>query len=247
MAGAEVYCTSVTEQWATIAISGPDSRKLSAELAEGIDVGPEAFAHMSMREAARRAGVFGISFTGGFPGFEIQVPASYGLVVWEVRIEAGAKYGITPFGTEAMHVLRAEKGYIIAGRPLDGMVTPHDLGMDWIVAQKKADFIARSLARADVQKPGQQLVGLLPELANELLEEGAQIVADPHQSIPMAMIGHVTSSYVSPNLGRSFALAPIRTARAHGRAAVRADARSHRRRDGDRAGVPRQGGDRLRA
>ena len=214
----EVYCTSVTEQWATIAVSGPDSRKLLAELAEGIDLAPAAFPHMSMREGRVRgvpARVFRISFTGEL-GFEIQVPASYGLAVWEACIEAGAKYGITPFGTEAMHVLRAEKGYIITGQDTDGTVTPHDLGMDWIVAQQKPDFIGkRSLARADIQKPGRkQLVGLLPEPANELLEEGAQIVADPHQSIPMTMIGHVTSSYMSPNLGRSFALALVKDGRA---------------------------------
>ena len=111
----------------------------------------------------------------------------------------------------------AEKGYIIAGQDTDGTVTPHDLGMDWIVAQKKPDFIGKRRLLAPMSAPGRkQLVGLLPELANELLEEGAQIVADPHQSIPMAMIGHVTSSYVSPNLGRSFALALIRTRAASG-------------------------------
>jgi sarcosine oxidase subunit alpha len=214
----KVYCTSVTEQWATIAISGPDSRRLLAELAEGIDVAPDSFPHMSMREGNVRgvpARVFRISFTGEL-GFEIQVPASYGLPVWEACIEAGAKYGITPFGTEAMHVLRAEKGYIIAGQDTDGTVTPYDLGMDWIVSPKKPDFIGkRSLRRADIQKPGRkQLVGLLPDLASELLEEGAQIVADPHQPIPMAMIGHVTSSYLSPNLGRSFALALVQDGRA---------------------------------
>jgi sarcosine oxidase subunit alpha len=214
----EVYCTSVTEQWATVALSGPDSRRLLAELAEGIDLAPDAFPHMSERQGSVRgvpARVFRISFTGEL-GFEIQVPASYGLEVWEACIEAGAKYGITPFGTETMHVLRAEKGYIITGQDTDGTVTPHDLGMDWIVALQKADFIGkRSLTRAEIQKPGRkQLVGLFPELASELLEEGAQIVADPHQPIPMTMIGHVTSSYISPNLGRSFALALVRDGRA---------------------------------
>jgi sarcosine oxidase subunit alpha len=115
-----------------------------------------------------------------------------------------------------MHVLRAEKGYIVAGQDTDGTVTPHDLGMDWIVAQKKPDFIGkRSLRRADIQKPGRkQLVGLLPDLASELLEEGAQIVADPHQPIPMTMIGHVTSSYLTPTLGRTFALALVQDGRA---------------------------------
>ena len=214
----KVYCTSVTEQWATIAISGPDSRQLLAELVEDIDVAAETFPHMSMREArvcGVPARVFRISFTGEL-GFELQVPASYGLPVWEACIQAGAKYAITPFGTEAMHVLRAEKGYIIAGQDTDGTVTPYDLGMDWIVSQKKPDFIGkRSLARADTQKAGRkQLVGLLPDQLSELLEEGAQIVADPHQRIPMTMIGHVTSSYMSPNLGRSFALGLVRDGRA---------------------------------
>jgi sarcosine oxidase, subunit alpha len=215
----KVYCTSVTEQWATIAISGPDSRKLLAELVDDVDFGPAVFPHMSMREGRVRgvpARVFRISFTGEL-GFELQVPASYGLPVWEACIEAGGRYRITPFGTEAMHVLRAEKGYIIAGQDTDGTVTPPDLGMDWIVSQKKPDFIGkRSLGRADMRRPGRkQLVGLLPELASELLEEGAQIVADPHQRIPMTMIGHVTSSYRSPHLGRSFALGLVKDGHAH--------------------------------
>jgi sarcosine oxidase subunit alpha len=129
---------------------------------------------------------------------------------------AGAKYGITPYGTEAMHVLRAEKGYIIAGQETDGTVTPDDLGMAWAVARQKPDFIGkRSLARADMQAPGRkQLVGLLPDDPGTVLEEGAQIVADPAEAVPMTMIGHVTSSYMSPNLGRSFALALVRDGQA---------------------------------
>jgi sarcosine oxidase subunit alpha len=144
------------------------------------------------------------------------VPASQGLALWEACIEAGAKYGIAPYGTETMHLLRAEKGYIITGQDTDGTVTPHDLGMGWTVADAKPDFIGkRSLGRADIRKAGRkQLVGLLPDPAGELLEEGAQIVADPHQAIPMTMIGHVTSSYASPNLGRAFALALVREGRA---------------------------------
>jgi sarcosine oxidase subunit alpha len=214
----KVYCTSVTEQWATIAVSGPDSRRLVAELAPEVDVGPDALPHMSLREGrvcGVPARIFRISFTGEL-GFELQVPAGYGLPVWEACMEAGARYAITPYGTEAMHVLRAEKGYIIAGQDTDGTVTPYDLGMDWIVAPRKPDFIGkRSLARADMQRPGRkQLVGLLPEPAGEILEEGAQIVADPHQTVPMTMIGHVTSSYQSPNLGRAFALALVKDGRA---------------------------------
>jgi sarcosine oxidase subunit alpha len=112
-------------------------------------------------------------------------------------------------------VLRAEKGYIIAGQDTDGTVTPQDLGMEWIVSKQKPDFLGRrSLARADIARDGRrQLVGLLPDDPGALLEEGAQIVAEPGGEIPMAMIGHVTSSYRSPNLGRTFALAMVRRGR----------------------------------
>jgi sarcosine oxidase, subunit alpha len=214
----QVFCTSVTEQWATVGLCGPSCRALIAELAPTIDFAPEAFPHMSVREAdvaGVPARVFRISFTGEL-GYEIQVPAGFGLPLWERCMALGARHGITPYGTEAMHVLRAEKGYIITGQETDGTVTPADLGMDWIVSKQKPDFIGqRSLARADIQRPGRkQLVGLLAEPADALLEEGAQIVDDPHQAPPMAMIGHVTSSYHSPNVGRTFALALVADGRA---------------------------------
>jgi sarcosine oxidase, subunit alpha len=214
----KAFCTSVTEQWATVSISGPKCRKLLAELVPDLDLERERFPHMSVREASvlgAPARVFRISFTGEL-GYEIQVPASFGLSLWEAVMAAGAEYDITPYGTEAMHVLRAEKGYIIAGQDTDGTMTPFDLGMDWIVSGRKPDFIGkRSLARADVERGDRkQLVGLLTEDPHEVLEEGAQLVADPGEQVPMAMLGHVTSSYMSPNLGRSFALAVIREGRA---------------------------------
>ncbi|MGH6917626.1 MAG: glycine cleavage T C-terminal barrel domain-containing protein, partial [Geminicoccaceae bacterium] len=213
----QVFCTSVTEQWATISLSGPDCRKLLAELAPDVDLDPAAFPHMSMcagHVQGVTARIFRISFTGEL-GYEVQVPASYGLPLWEHCMAAGEKYKITPYGTEAMHVLRAEKGYIIAGQDTDGTVTPHDLGMEWIVSNQKPDFLGkRSLARADVARDDRkQLVGLLPDDPRELLEEGAQIVAEPGEKIPAVMIGHVTSSYRSPNLGRSFALAMVKRGR----------------------------------
>jgi sarcosine oxidase subunit alpha len=213
-----VFCTSVTEQWATVSISGPNARQLLAELAPDLDLDRERFPHMSVREAdvlGAPARVFRISFTGEL-GYEIQVPASFGLPLWEAVLAAGAKHDITPYGTEAMHVLRAEKGYIIAGQDTDGTITPFDLGMDWIVSGRKPDFIGkRSLARADVERTDRkQLVGLLTDDPHEVLEEGAQLVADPGEPVPVTMLGHVTSSYMSPNLGRSFALAVVRDGRA---------------------------------
>ena len=129
---------------------------------------------------------------------------------------AGEKYQITPYGTEAMHVLRAEKGYIIAGQDTDGTVTPSDLGMDWIVSKKKPDFLGkRSLARADTRRDDRKhLVGLVTQNPSEVIPEGAQVVGDLKPKPPMKMLGHVTSSYYSPNVGRSIALALIEGGRA---------------------------------
>jgi sarcosine oxidase, subunit alpha len=208
-----VWLTSTTEQYAVIALQGPNARKVLEPLVEGIDLSADAFPHMAIREG-QICGIptrlFRVSFTGEL-GFEINVPTAYGRALWERIMAEGAQYGITPYGTEAMHVLRAEKGFIIVGQDTDGTVTPYDAGLDWAVGKKKPDFVGRrSLARPDIVAPGRkQLVGLLTDDPNVVLEEGAQIVADPDQPIPMTMIGHVTSSYWSAALGRSIALALV--------------------------------------
>ena len=209
----KVWLTSTTEQWAVIALNGPNARKVLAKLVDDIDLAPAAFPHMAIREG-QICGIptrlFRVSFTGEL-GFEVNVPAAYGRALWEALMAAGADYDITPYGTETMHILRAEKGYIIVGQDTDGTVTPFDAGLDWAVGKKKPDFVGkRSLARPDlITEDRRQLVGLLTENPNEVLEEGAQIVFDPHQAIPMTMVGHVTSSYWSEALGRSVALALV--------------------------------------
>ena len=213
----EVYCTSVTEHWATVALTGPKARALLSELTGDINLDPVAFPFMAVRSghvAGLAARVFRISFTGELT-YEINVPASYGLALWNACMTAGEKYGITPFGTETMHVTRAEKGYIIVGQETDGTVTPRDLGMDWIVSGKKPDFIGkRSLDRPDCRRPDRkQLVGLLTRDPAEVLPEGGQIVAEEKATPPVPMIGHVTSSYHSATLGRSIALALVERGR----------------------------------
>jgi len=210
----DVWLTSTTEQWAVIAINGPNARKLIEPFIEGIDLSPESFPHMSVREGmicGVPTRLFRVSFTGEL-GFEINVPSHYGRAVWERLFEAGRSYSICPYGTETMHVLRAEKGFIIVGQDTDGTVTPYDAGMSWAVAKKKKDFVGmRSLKRSDLVKDGRkQLVGLLTDDPKTVLEEGAQIVADPSQAIPMDMLGHVTSSYWSESLERSVAMALVR-------------------------------------
>jgi len=207
-----VWLTSTTEQWSTVALNGPNAAKLLAPLVEGVELTEEAFSHMSCVEctvAGMPARLFRVSFTGEI-GFEVNVPAPMGRKLWETLWEAGQQYGITAYGTETMHVLRAEKGYIIVGQDTDGTVTPYDAGMAWAVGKKKPDFVGkRGLARPDLVAEGRkQLVGLLTE-DNSKLEEGAQIVFDPHQPVPMKMVGHVTSSYDVGTSGRPIALALV--------------------------------------
>ena len=153
--------------------------------------------------------IFRIAFTGEL-SYEVNLPWRRCLPVWERLVGAGA----VPYGTEAMHVLRAEKGFIVVGHETDGTVTPLDLGMERMVSSRK-DFIGRrSLARPDSRRPDRkQLVGLLPEDPSEVLQEGAQIVEAPRGTPPVPMLGHVTSSYWSAALERGFALALVKGGR----------------------------------
>ena len=208
----KVYCNSVTEYWSTMTICGPKARQLLGEFTD-IDLSNEAFPFMSFQTATVggvAARIFRISFTGEI-SYEINVAANHGLALWTALMNAGEKYGITPYGTESMHILRAEKGYIIVGQETDGTFTPLDLGMDWIVSKTK-DFIGkRSLSRSDCVRSGRKhLVGLLTVEPGVVLAEGAQLVAELKKAPPMDMIGHVTSSYYSANLGRSIALAVVK-------------------------------------
>ena len=210
----EVFFTSVTDEWATMSIAGPDSRKLLSELTD-INLAPDAFKFMDWREgkvADISARVFRISFTGDL-SYEINVPAHYGLHVWKALFKAGEKYNLTPYGTETMHILRAEKGFVIVGQETDGSVTPIDLDHGWAVANNKPfSFIGkRGMHRADcLRDDRKQLVGLKTVDPEAVLPEGAQAVFTPDQAIPMTMVGHVTSSYYSAFLDRSIAMGLIR-------------------------------------
>jgi sarcosine oxidase subunit alpha len=206
-----VFCTSVTEQWAVVAVNGPRVRDLVAAVGTDVDLSREAFPHMAFRDgtvAGVPARLARVSFSGEL-AFEIHVAWWHGPYLWERVLSEGARFGIEPYGTETMHVLRAEKGYVIVGQDTDGTVTPFDLGMDWIVNPSKGDFVGRrSFRRADTARPDRkQLVGLLPEDPEALLPEGAQLVLEDTGQIPMPMAGHVTSSYRSAALGRTVALA----------------------------------------
>ncbi|HUE49134.1 MAG TPA: sarcosine oxidase subunit alpha family protein, partial [Steroidobacteraceae bacterium] len=213
----KVWLTSTTEQWAVVAVQGPNARAVLTDLVD-IDLTAGALPHMSVA-LGHICGVpmrlFRVSFTGEL-GFEVNVPADFGPAVWEAIWDAGQAHGITPYGTETMHVLRAEKGYIIVGQDTDGTVTPDDVGLGWAIGKNKPDFVGkRSLVRAAMISPERrQLVGLLTSDPQVVLEEGAQVMAQAGARAPARALGHVTSSYYSSVLGRSIAMGLVTGGRA---------------------------------
>ena len=208
----EVYLTSLTDQLSTISVAGPNSRRLLEKLGCSIDLSREQFPFMSMRQAdlaGLPVQLFRVSFSGEL-AFEINVDSAHALALWQTLMDAGREFEITPYGTETMHVLRAEKGFVIVGQDTDGSVTPIDLGLERMLAKDK-DFLGkRSLARPDCVREGRkQLVGLLSADGRTVLREGAQLIEEPGAAHPVPMIGHVTSSYMSDCLGHPIALALV--------------------------------------
>ena len=214
-----VYLTSVSEHWSNIALAGPRSRDVLAAAGTDIPLASDDFPFMTFREghvAGVPARVFRVSFSGEL-SYEINVSADRARHVWEALVDSGRQFGITPYGTETMHVLRAEKGFIIVGQETDGSMTPEDVGLGRMLSRRK-DFLGkRSLSRPDSVRPDRkQLVGLLTDDPDQVLPEGGHVVDAPGRQRPLPMRGHVTSSYFSPVLGRSIALAMV----AGGRAAL---------------------------
>ena len=189
-----------------------------------MDVSADALPFMAWTEgtlAGLPARIFRISFSGEL-SYEVAVPASHGQQLWDRLLEAGAPLSAMPYGTEALHVMRAEKGFIMIGDETDGTVTPHDLGLSWAVSKKKDDFIGkRGLERADLTRPDRlRLVGLETLDPNVVLPDGIHAgdgKLPAYGPLPprQRTIGHVTSTYRSPTLGRSIAMATI--AGGHGR------------------------------
>lgn len=208
----DVYLSSVTDHFSTTAVVGPNSRELMLSICSDIDFSKEAFPFMTWRAGTVcgvSARVMRISFSGEL-AYEINVQSNYGRFVWDSVLEKGNKWGIVQYGTESMHVLRAEKGYIIAGQDTDGSVSPIDADLSWVVSKSKQfSFLGeRSLSRSDTSRVDRkQLVGILTEDPSEVLSEGAQILNSNTNS---NMLGHVTSSYFSPTLNRSIAMGLVR-------------------------------------
>ena len=213
-----VHATSVTEQWTTVAVVGPRARDVVGPLVPDLDVSNDAFPFMTWREAviAGTPGrVFRISFSGEL-AFELNVPTWYGLALWEAVMAAGEPLGITPYGTETMHVLRAEKGYPIIGQETDGTVTPQDLGLAGRSRRRRTSSAGGRIGGPTPSgRTGNSWSACCPSTRTSRLPEGAQLVAPDADlgTTPVPMLGHVTSSYRSAALGRTFALALVKGGR----------------------------------
>lgn len=204
-----VYVANVTEQWAQFAVVGPNARKVLEKLG-GMDVSKETLPFMQWAEGhldTIKARVFRISFSGEL-SYEVAVPASEGRAFWDKLLAAGEEFGVTPYGTEALHVMRAEKGFIMIGDETDGTIIPQDLGLGWAISKKKEDFLGkRAQERSHMADPKRwKLVGL-ETLDGSVLPDGAYAVADGDNANGQRNTqGRVTSTYYSPTLGRGIAM-----------------------------------------
>lgn len=206
----KVHVTPVTTGYASINVAGPRSRELVGRLVEGVDLSDDAFGYMNVR-TGRVAGVdhcvlWRIGFTGEL-SYEVHVPAGYGLHVWDALLEHGRDLGVTPFGVEAQRILRLEKGHFIVGQDTDGLTKAFGAGLDKLVKLDKPDFAGKpELAWQHERGAASALVGLQPVEGSVVPPEASQIVQGS------VIRGRVTSSRMSPTLGRSVCLAQVDTA-----------------------------------
>ncbi|GAA1121766.1 2Fe-2S iron-sulfur cluster-binding protein [Citricoccus alkalitolerans] len=207
----QVHVTPMTTAYTSINVAGPQARRLVSRLAEGVDLSAEAFGYMHVR-TGRVAGVedcilWRIGFTGEL-SYELHVPASYGLHVWEALLEAGQDLSVAPFGVEAQRVLRLEKGHLIVGQDTDGLTQAYSAGLDWAIKDDKPDFAGKAeLAWQRAGRTGTRLVALQP-VDPEIVPAEASQVLRPGGRIA----GRITSSRHSPTLGRSICLGQLEPA-----------------------------------
>ena len=205
----KVYVANLTEQFAQIAVVGPNARKVLEKLG-GMDVSKEALAFMEWKDSkigGFDARVYRISFSGEL-SYEISVPASQGRAFWDALHEAGAEFGAMAYGTEALHIMRAEKGFIMIGDETDGTIIPQDLGLNWALSKKKEDYLGkRAQQRSHMTDPNRwKLVGL-ETLDGSVLPDGAYAIAPGNNdNAQRNMVGRVTSTYHSPTLNRGIAM-----------------------------------------
>ncbi len=214
----QVYVNSITEQFTTFNISGPKSRDIIGRVFTDVDFSNESFPFMTFKVfnyMDTEVRIMRASFTGEL-GYEIYITPNHGLELWKRIFHHGNVFDLVPYGTETMHLLRAEKGYVVIGQETDGTVTPIDINFNWMIGKKKKDFIGkRSLSRRDTSREDRkQLVGIIPLDKSQFIEEGEHVVECESLpkpiTTPVEYLGHVSSSYHSPNLNHCIAMAMIK-------------------------------------
>ena len=203
----DVHLTSVTDQWAGAAVAGPRSRDLLAAACDGADVSDEALPFMGCMEATVAGApvrIIRMTFSGE-RAYEVHCPADYGVSVWEALLAAGERFDVMTYGTEALSVLRIEKGHVVPNE-LDGRTIPADFGFDRM--EKDEDFIGRrSLERFRTsERKRKTFAGLVSE-NGKAVPRGSHLVWNPTAPKPVPMLGHVTSNCYSPTLERYIGLA----------------------------------------
>ncbi|EAP75316.1 sarcosine oxidase subunit alpha family protein [Roseovarius nubinhibens] len=209
----KVYTANVTEQYAQIAVVGPEARNVLAELTEE-DISAETLPFMGWSDITLDgipARAYRISFSGEL-SYEIAVAAGHGRALWDRLMEVGAKHDVMPYGTEGLHVMRAEKGFIMIGDETDGTVIPQDLNMQWAISKKKEDYLGkRAQERSHMADPTRwKLVGL-ETLDGSVLPDGAYATEEGvNENGQRKVQGRVTSTYYSPTLDRGIAMGLLR-------------------------------------
>ncbi|MQA26655.1 MAG: sarcosine oxidase, partial [Micromonosporaceae bacterium] len=204
----QVHVTPMTSGYASVNVAGPKSRELMRRIVSDVDLAPEAFGYMQVR-VGTVAGIAGcvlwrIGFTGEL-SYEVHVPAGYGPHLWQALLDHGQDLGVRPFGVEAQRILRLEKGHLIVGQDTDGLTRGHAAGLDKLIKLDKDDFIGKPELVAEAERSDcPRLVGLWPDDGSVVPDEGCQLLTSDGRSC-----GRVTSSRMSPSLGRAICLAQV--------------------------------------
>lgn len=201
----DVDITNVTAAYAGINIAGPNSREVLHKVCNDIDLSPEGFPYLAVREgtvAHIPARLLRVGFVGEL-GYEIHVPASQGEALWDALLEVGKEHNIQPVGIEAQRLLRLEKGHIIVSQDTDAMTTPQEVRMTWAIAKKKPFFVGgRSLQLIDNHPSDRKLVGFIIEASQNESPKESNIILDGNN-----IVGHITSVAHSPSLNKIIGLA----------------------------------------
>jgi len=206
--GMDVHLISTTDGWAQFAVAGPNARNLLSKIVD-MDISNEAFPFMACAETTVCGGtparLFRISFSGEL-AFEISVPARYGEAMMTKLMEAGEEFDATPYGTEALGVMRIEKGHA-AGNELTGQTTANNLGLGKMVSKKKDSIGNRLSERPEMNKEDDlRLVGFKPVDTSKSLAAGAHFVDNGKEAVTKNDLGWMTSVAYSPELGHSIGL-----------------------------------------